>query len=88
MPSLTTPRVAPWIAAAVRSGEPHPVAREAAGELLQLTQETAGEAVAIFEQLDAAPDATVHARMLALQLQQQLAAAVSTAEALKTETQD
>ena len=88
MESLTTPRIAPWIVAAVRSGEPHPVAREAAGELLQLTQETAGEAVAIFEQLEAAPDASIHARMLAHLLQQQLAAAAHTAQALKTATED
>ena len=89
MQSLTTtPRIAPWIAAATGAGEPHPVAAEAGAELLQLTSETADEAVAIFEQLEAAPDASIHARMLAHLLQQQLAAAVSTAQALKTATED
>jgi hypothetical protein len=85
---ITKPRVAAWIADAVGAGEPHPVAAEAGAELLALAEETADEAVAIFEQLEAAPDATVHARMLGRALQQQLAAAVSTAQALKTATEN
>lgn len=86
MESLTTPRIAPWIARAIATGEAPPVAAEAGAELLQLTSETADEAQAILEQLEASPDATVHARMLGRALQQQLAAALSTAEALKAAT--
>ena len=61
----------------------HCPAAEAANALALLLDDTCGEGALMFSQLGAAPDLTDRVRELGLQLQQQLADAHRTAQALQ-----
>jgi hypothetical protein len=70
----------------LQPGETPCTAAGAAGDLQQLITDTSHDSAAILAQLGAAPDLSDQARVLALQLQQQLALALQTAEELRAAT--
>jgi hypothetical protein len=72
----------------LQPGEEPCSAAGAAGDLHQLLSDTSHDSQAILSQLGAAPDVTAQARVLGLQLQQQLALALQTAEELRAATRN
>ena len=72
----------------LQPGETPCTAAGAAGDLQQLLSDTSIDSQAILSQLGAAPDVTAQARELGLRLQQQLALALQTAEALRAATRN
>jgi len=67
----------------LQPGETPCTAAGAAGDLQQLITDTSHDSAAMLAQLGAAPDLSDQARVLALQLQEQLALALQTAAQLR-----
>ena len=67
----------------LQEGETPCTASGAAGDLLELLSDTSHDGAAMLAQLGAAPDLSDQARVLGLQLQQQLAKAMRTAQLLQ-----
>jgi len=72
----------------LQPGETPCTAAGPAGDLEQLLIDTSHDTAAMLAQLAAAPDLSDQARILGLQLQQQLAVALQTAEELRAATRN